>query len=116
MAIGAPVDTWTVGQHTFTATAVDAEGNVGWTTHDYEVLDNQPDNLIANAEGRFVGDDVRNGVGRGQSRTARVGRGAAVSYLVRIQNDTGAADRFHVHGGRGDRSVGRSPTGPPAVT
>jgi hypothetical protein len=104
VAIDAPVDTWTLGSHAFTATAVDAAGNVGTTTHTYEVLENQPDNQIANAAaGGWVGDDVRNAVGRGQTRVARVGRGGALTYLVRIQNDTGATDRFHVQGGRGDR-------------
>jgi hypothetical protein len=104
VSIDAPVDTWTLGSHDFTVTATDAAGNVGWTTNTYEVLDNQPDNQIANAAaGGWVGDDVRNAVGRGQTRVARVGRGGALTYLIRVQNDTGATDRFHVQGGRGDR-------------
>jgi hypothetical protein len=104
VAIGAPIDTWTLGDHSFTATAVDAAGNVGATTHVYTVLENQPDALIALGErSRFVGDDLRNGAGRGQTRSARVGRGGSVRYVVRVQNDTGAEDRFTVQGGRGDR-------------
>ena len=104
VAVDAPVDTWTLGSHDFTVTATDAAGNVGWTTNTYEVLDNQPDNQIANAAvGRWVGDDVHNAIGRGQTREARVARGSAVTYLVRVQNDTGATDRFEVQGGRSDR-------------
>jgi hypothetical protein len=104
VAVDAPIDTWTLGSHDFTVTATDAMGNVGWRTSTYEVLDNQPDNQIANAAvGRWVGDDVHNAVGRGQTREVRVGRGRAAGYLIRVQNDTGATDRFEVDGGRGDR-------------
>jgi hypothetical protein len=104
VALDAPVDTWTLGSHDFTVTATDAAGNVGWTTTTYEVLDNQPDNQIAKAaSGRWVGGDVHNAVGRGQTRETRIGRGGVATYLVRVQNDTGATDRFEVHGGRGDR-------------
>ena len=52
---GAPIDTWTLGEHTFTVTAHDAAGNVAWVTHTYTVLDNQPDLMIRESAGhRFT--------------------------------------------------------------
>jgi hypothetical protein len=39
VADGAPIDTATLGNHTFTVTATDAAGNVGTAVHDYVVVD-----------------------------------------------------------------------------
>jgi hypothetical protein len=39
VADGAPIDTATLGNHTFTVTATDAAGNVGTAVHDYVVAD-----------------------------------------------------------------------------
>jgi hypothetical protein len=39
VADGAPIDTATLGNHTFTVTATDAAGNIGAAVHDYVVAD-----------------------------------------------------------------------------
>jgi hypothetical protein len=104
IAIGSPIDTWTLGARELRVTATDAAGNVGWTTHRYTVLDNQPDNLIrAPAASRYAGDDVYGDGGASQAGWARVGRRGAATFLVRVENDTGATDRFRLRGGRSDR-------------
>jgi hypothetical protein len=99
VALGAPIDTWTLGDHDFTVTGQDAADNVGQATSTYTVLPNLPDNLIALGAGsRFAGDDVYDRSGVRQTRTATLRRGQAATFLVRVENDTGATDRFAVRG------------------
>jgi len=104
VAAGAPIDTWTVGEHAYTVTAHDAAGNVGWVTHHYTVLDNQPDLMIREGSAaRFAGADVYNGSAVAQTRAARVHRRGVAVFVIRVQNDTGARDRFRIRGDRADR-------------
>jgi hypothetical protein len=97
VAIGSPIDTWTLGDRQFTVTANDAAGNVSWTTNTYTVVQNQPDNLIREASAtRFAGDDVYGAAGTRQTAHARVERRRAAVFVLRVQNDTGVTDRFRV--------------------
>jgi hypothetical protein len=99
VAIGSPVDTWTLGDRDFRVTAHDAAGNVGWTTNTYTVVQNQPDNLIREASAaRFAGGDVYGTSGDRQSVHARVQRRHAAVFVLRVQNDTRVVDRFRVRG------------------
>jgi hypothetical protein len=104
VALGSPVDTWTLGERAFTVTANDVAGNVAWATNTYTVLENQPDNLIRErSAARFAGDDVYNRTGAAQSRQAQVNGHQAARFVVQVQNDTGAVDRFKVRGGSSNR-------------
>jgi Tol biopolymer transport system component len=63
----------------------------------------RPDGLIrlGSAEA-FRGGDVYNTTGAGQKRTVDVGRGATVTFSLRIQNDGTSLGSFLVRGGAGD--------------
>ena len=52
------------------------------------------------ATGTFVGNDVYNTTGEGQTRTARVARGATITYTIKVQNDALVADTLRLKGTR----------------
>lgn len=99
VGIGAPVDTWTLGNRDFRVTATDAAGNVGWATNSYTVVQNQPDGLIREASAtRFSGDDIYGTTGGRQTVRARTARRHNAVFALRVQNDTAVTDRFRVQG------------------
>jgi len=62
----------------------------------------QPDNLIKNSsESTYVGDNVYNNDGTGQTKSQSVKAGRSATFLVLIQNDGAATDSFIVQGGGG---------------
>lgn len=96
---GSPIDTSTLGDHTFTVTATDTAGNTNEVTHTYTVADPQPDGRIRRgATGRYVGDNLYNTTGDGQTRTGSAARGATVTYFVSVQNDALFADELRLRG------------------
>ena len=96
---GSPIDTSTLGYHTFTVTATDTAGNTTEVTHTYTVADPQPDGRIRRgATGRYVGDNLYNTTGDGQTRTGSAARGGTVSYFVSVQNDALFADELRLRG------------------
>src|SRR5439155_7408168 len=59
----------------------------------------QPDNLIKNSsESTYLGDNVYNGDGTGQTKSQSVKAGRSATFNVMIQNDGSATDTFTVQG------------------
>jgi hypothetical protein len=56
----------------------------------------KPDGRIRLGSGKFVGDNVYNANGAGQSRTGSAARGRRITFGISIQNDGAGADRFRV--------------------
>ena len=56
----------------------------------------KPDGRIRLGTGAFVGNDVYNTTGAGQSRTGSAAPGHSVTFGISIQNDGTSADRFKV--------------------
>ncbi|HYF45010.1 MAG TPA: hypothetical protein VD926_02295, partial [Acidimicrobiales bacterium] len=99
VAIGDPVDTWTLGVRPFRVTAADDAGNVGWATSTYTVVENQPDGLIREASSTaFAGDDVYGTRGVRQTVHAETTRRRNAVFVLRVQNDTSVTDRFRIQG------------------
>ena len=96
---GEAIDTATPGPHTFTVTAGDGAGNDATVTHIYTVAGRRPDGRIQlGANGATVGDGVYNLTGVGQTRTARIARGATATFFVTIQNDGISPEAFRMRG------------------
>jgi hypothetical protein len=100
VADGAAIDTSTTGEHRFTVTATDGEGNDAATTHTYTVLDPpRPDGRIRKgATGPLAGDGVYNETGTGQTRSGTAARGSSVTYFASVQNDAPYADVLDLQG------------------
>lgn len=60
----------------------------------------RPDGLIRRGGGPFVGDEVVNRTGVGQSRSAAVARGGTATFTVRVTNDGDRIDDLRVQGSR----------------
>ena len=56
----------------------------------------KPDGRIRLGTGAFVGNNVYNTTGAGQSRTGSAARGKTIAFGISIQNDGTSADRFKV--------------------
>jgi hypothetical protein len=67
-------------------------------------IDSRPDGQIAQSNGAFVGDNVYNSSGAGQTQTATVPRGSSIVFTVRPQNDAVLLpERLQVKGGGGNQ-------------
>ena len=97
VAHGAPIDTATVGDHPFTVTGTDNEGNRRWCPA-YTVANGRPDARIRRGTGPVVGNNVYNGTGLDQTRTGAAGRAQSVTYPVSVQNDALFAEQLRVQG------------------
>ncbi len=97
---GSLIDTSTQGDHTFTVTATDNAGNIGAVTHHYSVgPPPRPDARIRRgATGAYVGDNVYNNTGAGQTRNASATLGATAIYFVSVQNDAPFPDAIRLRG------------------
>ena len=60
----------------------------------------RPDGRIKKGTGAYIGNDVYNTTGAGQTRTARLPRGATATYTVKVQNDHVVADTLRLKGTR----------------
>jgi glutamyl endopeptidase len=99
VADGARVNTTALGVRTFRVDATDSRGNTSQQTVTYRVVRHRADAHVRRSSDRtFVGDDVVNVTGAGQSRGTGVARGGSATFYVRIQNDGSAADAFTVRG------------------
>ena len=104
VADGQPIETSTPGDHTFTITAHDAAGNDAVpVAHTYTVAVRRPDGRIRlGAAGTTVGDnryrESGDVAGTGQTRIARIPRGAQVTFFVTVQNDGTHPEAFRVRG------------------
>ncbi len=58
----------------------------------------QPDARIKKGTGAFVGNDVYNTTGLGQTRTGVAPRGSSVTYTIKVQNDALVADTLRLKG------------------
>ncbi len=56
----------------------------------------KPDGLIRLGAGAFVGNDIYNATGAGQSRTRSAAKGKTMTFGISIQNDGNGADSFTV--------------------
>jgi len=54
----------------------------------------QPDGRIRLGTGAYVGNDVYNTTGTGQSKTGSALKGKTITFVISVQNDGTAADRF----------------------
>ena len=88
-----------------TGVAVDSAGNVYVSDADNSriqkfgsVASPRPDGRIKNGAGAFVGDDVYNTTGDGQTRYGRAARGSTVTYTVKAQNDSTASAVLRLEG------------------
>lgn len=96
---GTPLATATIGDHEFTVTATDDAGNVTVQTNTYRVAPARPDGRIKRGStGSYVGNDVYNTTGAGQTRTGSAVRGGTVTYFVSAQNDAPFADALRLRG------------------
>jgi len=103
VASGTPLDTSTPGEHTFTVTATDGEGNTTEVTRTYEVAvgEHQPDGVIRRkARGPWIGNLRYNADGTGQTVVLNGRRGRVVTALVRFQDDGSEPDTFRLLGSR----------------
>jgi hypothetical protein len=88
------------GQHTFQVIATDSHGNSSapdqrkWTV---DTSTHRPDALIATGSS-YVGNDVYNATGSGQSKTLKTKVGATAKFKVEIQNDGNDLDPISVVG------------------
>ena len=98
VADGAPIDTATVGDHPFTVTGTDNEGNETVVTRTYTVANGRPDARIRRGTGPVVGNNVYNATGLDQTRTGSAARGQSVTYHVSVQNDAPFAEQLRVKG------------------
>ncbi len=98
VAHGAPIDTATVGDHPFTVTGTDNEGNETVVSRTYTVANGRPDARIRRGTGPVVGNNVYNGTGLDQTRTGAAGRAQSVTYPVSVQNDALFAEQLRVQG------------------
>jgi glutamyl endopeptidase len=99
VADGARINTTTLGRRTFTVDATDARGNTSRLTARYTVVRHRVDaHVRRGTERRFVGDDVVNTNGQGQSRSTGVARSTAATFYVRLQNDGTTIDGVTVRG------------------
>jgi hypothetical protein len=62
------------------------------------VVPARPDGEIRRGTGAWVGDDVYNGTGAGQTSAGSARQTKSVTYYVRAQNDAGGADRLRLRG------------------
>ena len=98
-ADGEPVDTSTVGTHTFRVTATDAAGNEAEVEHTYSVARRRPDGRIrVGLGGVTVGDGRYNATGEGQTRTTPADPGDVVTHYVTVQNDGTHPEALRVGG------------------
>jgi hypothetical protein len=65
------------------------------------VLVNRPDGLLAHASGSFLGDDVFNTSGAGQTQAAKVSRGHSTTFRWKIANDGLSTDSMTLKGAGG---------------
>jgi len=87
------------------STAPDGAGNDATVSRDYTVVRHQPDGHVRRSnETAFLGDDVINLTGVGQTRNTGVGRSGTATFVFRVQNDGSVSDRVTVHG---QRTAGR---------
>ena len=98
VAHGAPIDTATLGDHPFTVTATDNEGNETEVSRTYTVANGRPDARIRRGTGAVVGNNLYNATGLDQTRTGSAGRGQSVTYHVSVQNDAPFAEQLRVKG------------------
>jgi hypothetical protein len=98
VANGQAIDTATLGQHTFTVTATDNEGNTTEVNRTYTVANGRPDARIRRGTTALVGNNVYNTTGLNQTRTGSAGPGQTVTYHVSIQNDAPFAEQLRVKG------------------
>jgi hypothetical protein len=90
-----------VGPHTFEVQATDAAGNTDATPASltWTVDDAQPDGLISKkATSGYIGNDIYNTTGEGQTITWKQVRGAKRVFYVRIQNDGAGQTEFTIRG------------------
>jgi sugar lactone lactonase YvrE len=88
------------GQHTFQVFATDPNGNVSSTSHRTWTIDtsiHRPDALIATGTS-YVGNDVYNTTGSGQTKTVKAKAGSTVKFKVEIQNDGNDTDPITLTG------------------
>jgi glutamyl endopeptidase len=99
VADGAAIATNRVGARTFRVVATDALGNTSQLVRPYTVVRHRADAHVRRSDDQaFVGGDVVNTTGQGQTRSASVGRSRSATFYVRVQNDGSVADRFKVQG------------------
>jgi sugar lactone lactonase YvrE len=97
---GVSYSSLTPGQHTFKVTATDVNGNAStpaqrkWTI---DTATHRPDGSIATGSS-FIGDNVYNLTGSGQSKTLKTKVGATATFKIQIQNDGGDVDPITVKG------------------
>jgi sugar lactone lactonase YvrE len=90
----------TAGQHTFQLFATDANGNNSSTIQRKWTIDtsvHRPDALIATGTS-YVGDNVYNTTGSGQTKTVKAKAGSTVTFKVQIQNDGNDTDPITLTG------------------
>jgi len=88
------------GQHIFQVYATDAHGNDSATAQRKWTVDtstHKPDALIATGTS-YVGDDVYNATGSGQTKTLKTKVGATAKFKIQLQNDGNDLDPITVQG------------------
>ena len=98
VADATPIDTTTVGDHPFSVTGTDNEGNETVVSRTYTVANGRPDARIRRGTGPVVGNNVYNATGLDQTRTGSAGRGQSVTYHVSVQNDAPSPEQLRVKG------------------
>ncbi len=98
VADGAAINTVTYGSHNFTVTATDNAANTAFDTHSYTVATPLPDGRIKKGSGTFIGNNIYNETGLNQTRSGSAPRGSSVTYTVKVQNDSQAADALRLTG------------------
>jgi hypothetical protein len=90
----------TAGQHTFQLFATDANGNDSSTIQRKWTIDtsvHRPDALSATGTS-YVGDNVYNTTGSGQTKTVKAKVGSTATFKVQIQNDGNDTDPITLTG------------------
>jgi hypothetical protein len=99
VADGARINTTTLGLRTFTVSATDGRGNTSQQVVSYRVVRHRADAHVRRSNDRtFVGDNIVNTTGQGQTRAKGIARGSSATFYVRVQNDGSVADTFTVRG------------------
>jgi hypothetical protein len=105
---GAPIDTSTVGRHSYVVVAKDGARNSTSSVRHYQVTRGsarfRPDALIKpRSGGKYVGGNVYGGSHRQHIRQSISRSGRSVRARLRIQNDGNRPDRMTIRGTSGNR-------------
>ena len=77
-----------------TATNTDALHNTSEFSAPVSAVTRQPDGRIRKGSGAFVGNNIYNTDGTGQTRTGSAARGSTITFGISIQNDGKVSDLF----------------------